>query len=260
VHIRQLTDEFNVLDIHNECETLSITNNYQHILHCYGVYTENSKIFVVTEPIYLKLETFLSDTTGVLLTTEERIQLALELAQCIQYLHREKVFFSCIHPKSIMITADQHIKLNVVGEKDDFLYISPERLLRRRDITPFYDNIYAFGLVLYRLFHTDANDIELFRSGKWLLPLVENIDTIDVSKTYYIDYVYRNHSSMKFQMPKMNPTVNETIKELIRACCSVDVQQRPDINVIITILNIEKVCHPPHPNAESCRKPCQIEY
>ena len=241
IYIRQLTNEFNVLDINSECETLPITNNYQHILHCYGVYTDNSNIFVVTEPIDLKLETFLSDTKSALLTTDERIQLALELAQCIQYLHREKIYCNCIHPNSIMITSDQHIKLSVVGEKEDFLYMSSERLLRRRYISLFYDNIYAFGLILYRLFHTDSNDIELFRSGKWLLSFIDNIDTIEVSKTYYLNYIYQNHSTMKFQLPKINPNINNTVEKLITACCSMNEQQRPDINVIITILSLEKV-------------------
>jgi hypothetical protein len=243
VQIRQLTNEFSVLDIHSECERLTVTNNYQHILYCYGVYHEDSKLFIVTEPIHQTLETFLSDPMGASLPIDERIQLALELAQCIQYLHREKVICSCIHPNSILITSDQHIKLNIIGVKDDFLYFSPERLLRRRDIPPFYDDIYAFGLVLYRLFHTDSNEIELFRSGKWLLPTMDNIDTIDVSKTFYIDYVYQNQSSMKFPMPKINPTINDTIKKLIRACCYIDVEKRPDINVIIAILNTEKVCY-----------------
>ncbi len=243
VQIRQLTNEFNVLDIHSECERLTITNNYQHILYCYGVYNEDSKLFVVTEPIHQTLETFLSDPMSASLPIDERIQLALELAQCIQYLHREKVVSNCIHPNSILITSDQHIKLNIVGVKDDFLYFSPERLLRRRDISPFYDHIYAFGLVLYRLFHTDSNEIELFGSGKWLLPTMDNIDTIDVSKTFYIDYVYQNQSSMKFPMPKINPTINDTIKKLIRACCYIDIEKRPDINVIIAILNTEKVCY-----------------
>lgn len=241
VHIHQLTQDYNVLDIHSQCETLMITNNHPHILRCYGVYHNDSKLFVVTEPIHMKLEQLLSDATGGLLSIDERIQMALELAQCIQYLHREKVLCTSIHPGSILITADQHIKLNVVGEEEDFRYLSPERLLRRRDIDPFYDNIYAFGLVLYRLFHTDVNEIELFRSGRWLLSPIEVIQVVDVTKGYYLDYVHQNHSTMTFEIPRMNQTINSTIKKLIRACCSVGVQQRPDMNVIISILNTEKV-------------------
>ena len=238
VHIHQLTQDYNALDIHSQCETLAITNNHPHILHCYGVYHKGSKLFVVTEPIHLKLEQFLSDATGGSLRSDERIQMALELAQCIQYLHREKVLCTSIHPDSILITADQHIKLNVVGEEEDFRYLSPERLLRRRDIDPFYDNIYAFGLVIYRLFHTDANEIELFRSGKWLLPWPE---VMNVSKEYYLNYVHQNHSTMTFEIPRLSRTISCTIRKLIRACCSVEVQQRPDMNVIISILNTEKV-------------------
>lgn len=241
VHIHQLTQDYNVMDIHSQCQTLAITNNHPHILHCYGVYHHDSSLFVVTEPIHSKLEQLLSDAVRGSLKNDERIQMALELAQCIQYLHREKLLCTSIHPNSILITADQRIKLNVVGEEEDFRYLSPQRLLRRRDIDPFYDNIYAFGLVLYRLFHTDVNEIALFRSGRWLLPPNEVIQGLDVPKDRYLDYVHQNHSTMTFEMPKMNYTINNTIKSLIRACCSFEVQQRPDMNVIISILNTEKV-------------------
>jgi serine/threonine protein kinase len=241
VHIRRLTDKFNVLDVFEECQNLAVTNNHPYILHCYGVYTEDSKLFVVTEPIHRTLETMLSDKSVNSLTTNERLQLALELAQAIQHLYREKIHHYCIHPKSIMITSDQHIKLNMVGNEDNFLYISPECLLSSQDATSFADDIYSFGIVLYRLFHTSSDKIELFHSGKWLLP-PSHTDKTMISKSCYINYVNQNHTYMTFQIPEISPNTNDTVTELIKACCSDDVQKRPDINVIIIMLSMEKVC------------------
>ena len=187
------------------------------------------------------MATFLSGSIGASLSVDRRIHLALELAQCIQYLHRKQIFCSSIHPNSIVITSNQHIKLNVFNANDDFLYVSPERLLRYRNVLPFLDNIYAFGLVLYRLFHTDPNEIEAFHAGKWLLPSVQNINDIDVTKAYYLDYVRQNHSTIAFQIPRINQRVDNIIEKLIIACCSVNVKQRPGMNAIISILNTVKV-------------------
>jgi hypothetical protein len=158
-----------------------------------------------------------------------------------------------------MISSDFQVKLNFIANNENFLYQSPEYLFpeyQSSDTSPKSNNnnnnkelrniIYSIGIIIYRLFHQNSDQIKYFNSGKWLMANEKaTAQQLIIHFKDYVDYVHKNHHEKTFyyRSPIIDDTcnANDTLKKLMNSCYSVHSQERPDLNVIINIFKYELV-------------------
>jgi hypothetical protein len=106
----------------------------------------------------------------------------MQLADAIHFLLQSTAFIEMcstitLNTNSVLIINNDQIKLNIVANKRDFLYQTPEDLFpdffqksSDQETVKIQHVVYSLGLIFYRLYHRKPEQIELFNAGRWLIP------------------------------------------------------------------------------------------
>ena len=253
VSIRSLHYEFDILHVCGETNVNRLINN-DNLLYCYGAYMSKNIVHIVTERYTETLEDFLCSNTR--LETQSILLMSLQLTEAVDYVlqkieNKEMYDSFVLNTNSVMVTTTSQIKLNVVANKDDFLYRPPEDLFPRyvkttpdaSDSRPF-PSIYSLGLIYYRLCYRKPEEIDYFKSGRWLLPPQETPqpDTVTIVEfDHYKIFVETFHEDQHFQfrtpvIDHDSTTVSVALKNLIESCYSVNFIERPALNEPLAVL------------------------
>jgi len=193
--------------------------HHPNVAQFIGVTKNKQDIFIVVE--YVPNADIISTLQLENMPWSTKIQIAIEIASAIMYLHSKKIILRHIESDRILFTENQRVKIvdysfaNILETKgfDTILepepWMSPEILAGQSSYNEVSD-IYAFGILLNQLFF-----------GYDILQICSPEDT-DANSTLRID-----------RIPNDCP---ELFLELIISCCAVRAESRPSIYDIITQL------------------------
>ena len=252
VSIRSLHHKFDILRVCEEINTSRLINS-DNLLYCYGAFLSQNIVHVLTETYNETLEDFLHSNKK--LEARNILQMSLQLTEAVDFVlqkieNGEMYDSFVLNTNSVMVTTNLNIKLNIVANKVDFLYQAPEELFPQymqfnpdKDISRLFSSIYSLGLIYYRLCHRKPEQIFYFKSGKWLLSLQEERESIipAVEFDYYMNFVKTHHEDQHFQfctpiIDHDSNNANTVFYDLIQCCCSTNFTERPALNVPLSVI------------------------
>ena len=157
VYVRRLTGDFCASHVCSQTSA-SYETVHENILHCYGAYFQNDKVYVVTEPWQSSLRTVLNDVQNFPL--EQRIQLAIELTEtCIRF--HSSLSIGHLSLDTLVVSQDRRVKMNLITYKP-FVTLSHEH--DHNETRRGMQIIQALGTIFKDLFMWNQSIVQIPRS------------------------------------------------------------------------------------------------
>jgi serine/threonine protein kinase len=226
------TNASSIKEIRHEIAVMSLMH-HPRVTQFLGACTRSQPWLIVFE--YMSggaLSTLLEKRNGRLLKYKVAGRFSIDCARGLRYLHEHKpdeVVHRDLKPNNLLISSSGHCKisdfglakvLDIVKERDEayvmtgetgsYRYMAPE-VFRHEKYSCKVD-IYAFGMIMYYLFH-----------GK---PPFYELNPLEAAKT----------AALRNVRPRLNPQLPSQLRALIACCWHSDPAQRPSAKVVYDTL------------------------
>jgi len=245
--IRELAKEVSVL------AQLSHVNIVRFLGLCHRSEVSQSEnnvylpLFIVQEYCPFNLRGMLTDTFPAMPVREwqsEVRRVAMEIARAMEYLHNRSVLHRDLKPENILLTQQRTVRLADFGISVEFVggstcgettcgtpaYMSPEllcaRLLVTRSVVQGSADVYAYGVILSELLHSnkDTGDLaQLFNCNRKLAAAARSEDYCHVD----LESEWQGPSFGDVIEPRLRPWV-----QLGQQCCAFHPSERPSFAVV----------------------------